>query len=119
MVCVSALAVLPNSSFARATSSPVRGVSESFCFFALDIPPPSPHRASQAAGKGAHVRAQGWASSRRPADAEKRRAPSVRSARGAVSGAASFGYFSSLVKKSNPLAAGEWKLWLFKAKDQK
>jgi len=36
-----------------------------------------------------------------------------------VSGAASFGYFSSLVKKSNPLAAGEWKLWLFKAKDQK
>jgi hypothetical protein len=39
-------------------------------------------------GKGAHVRAQGCASSRRPAGAEKRRAPRARSARGAVSGAA-------------------------------
>ncbi len=45
-------------------------------------------------GKGAHVRAQGCASSRRPAGAEKRRAPRALRARGAVSGRVSFGDFS-------------------------
>ncbi len=86
-------------------------------------------------GKGAYVRAQGCASSRRPAGAEKRRAPRALRARGAVSGAASLtpgilpfaasrpaspfapllrrsAYFSSLLKKSKPLAEGEWKLFL-------
>ncbi|WP_347262464.1 hypothetical protein, partial [Rudaea sp.] len=51
------------------------------------------HRRRQR-GKGAHVRAQGCASSRRPADAEKRRAPRAHSARGAVSGRVSLGDFS-------------------------
>ncbi|WP_347262544.1 hypothetical protein [Rudaea sp.] len=67
-------------------------------------------------GKGAYVRAQGCASSRRPAGAEKRRALSH--SESAVSGAASFAYFSSLLKKSKPLAAGEWKPLLPNAEDQ-
>jgi len=59
-------------------------------------------------GKGAHVRAHGCASSRRPAGAEKRRALSR--SESAVSGVCFFGYFLCTSKKSNPLAEGEWKL---------
>ncbi|WP_347261733.1 hypothetical protein [Rudaea sp.] len=61
-------------------------------------------------GKGAHVRAQGCASSRRPAGAEKRRALSR--SESAVSGVCFFGYFLCTSKESNPLAEGEWKLLL-------
>jgi len=57
-------------------------------------------------GKGAHVRAQGCASSRRPTGAEKRRAPRAQRARGAVSGAASFWLLFLRWRRKNDPRAG-------------
>ena len=109
---------IKSAPFSRfATASPAAQGKRKLLPFALDIPPPSPHRASQA--MAGERRACPSAGMREFAPARRRReAQGTSRSESAVSGVCFFAYFLCTSKESKPLAEGEWNLLFVNARNK-